>query len=373
MQVSSRKRVVVFVASLGSGGAERVAARVCGWLRDAGHEVCLLTLADTASDFYPCPERVQRHGLDLLAPSSSALRAIIANVRRWRAVRGAITAHQADVVLSLGNRSNVLMLLASIGIRCRKLISERADPERPPLSRGWALLRRLSYPFATLHVSQSTYASNWMAQRFPALPCRVIGNAGDASRAAGPEPRRAACGSLRIIAVGRLSREKGIDLLLEAVAQARHHCTVLLELAIIGEGEDLGALQAQAARLGLSALVRFAGRVQDVPQQLLSADVFILPSRWEGFPNAMIEAMSLGLPVIAARCRGGVEDILGGDEAQCALGFPPEDVAALAACIVRIAGDASLRQQLGRRAWARAADYSPTRIATAWCQVVERP
>lgn len=100
------KRIVVFVATLGSsGGAERVAVRICGWLRDAGHVVRLLTLSGVDSDFYPCPDGVQRLGLNLQAPSGSLVGAIIANLKRWQAVRKAVVDHRADVVLSLGDRS----------------------------------------------------------------------------------------------------------------------------------------------------------------------------------------------------------------------------------------------------------------------------
>ena len=366
-------RVIVFVASLGSGGAERVAVRVSGWLRDAGHNVCLLTLSSTDTDFYACPDGVQRTGLDLLAPSRGLPGAIVANLRRLRAVRRAVRVHRAQVMVGLGDRTNVLMLLATLGLRVRKLISERADPVRQPLSRGWTLLRWLTYPFATMHVSQSNYVSEWLKQRFPALPCRVIGNAGDAAQEVALEPRRATGEPLRLIAVGRLSREKGLDLLLDACARALPGCSVPLQLIIVGDGEDRADLQAQVARLGLGDAVQFVGRVHNVHQRLQAADVFVLPSRWEGFPNVMIEAMAVGLPVIAARCRGGVEDILGSEQGQYALDFPPEDTAALADCIIRIAEDAALRQQLARQALVRAADYSPARIAKAWCTAIEAP
>ena len=368
------KRIVVFVASLGTGGAERVAARVCGWLCDAGHVVCLLTLSGVESDFYPCPAGVQRLGLDLQAPSGSLVGAILANLKRWRAVRKAVMDHRADVVLSLGDRSNVLMLLATLGMRCRKVISERADPVLQPLSRGWHLLRRWSYPMATLHVSQSSYASTWIRAHFPSLQCKVIGNAGDLEvDALDPVPGAGDQELVRILAVGRLSCEKGVDLLLRAMALARHRTKVTLQLHVAGDGEDRSALVAQAADLKLGDSVRFLGRVRDIRQVLLDADVFVMPSRWEGFPNAMIEAMALGLPVITARCKGGVEDILDTGAEPCALDFPPGDIEAMANRMVQLAEDAELRHLLAARGLKRAADYSPARIAKAWCTAIEAP
>ena len=374
MTGSHGSRVVVFLSSLSSGGAERVAVRVCGWLRDAGHDVCLLTLSGVSTDFYACPEGVTRQALDMQGASGNPITALFANVRRLLAIRRVVRSFHADVVLSLGDRSNVLMLLALIGMYCRKVISERADPVLEPLSRGWSLLRKLAYPMASLHVSQSSYVSDWMRQRFPGVPCRVIGNAGDAVTDAGT----ASCRDpgererLRLITVGRLSKQKGIDILLDACSQALGRSRVKFELVIVGDGEDRDALAAQAAELRLGNSVRFLGRLHDVHAQLVSSDVFVLPSRSEGFPNSMIEAMSVGLPVIAARCRGGVEDILGDAcGRQYALDFPPGDAEALAERIVRIVEDANLRRRLGACSRERAADYRPDRIAALWRDVVE--
>lgn len=367
-----KKRVIVFVASLGSGGAERVAVNVCGWLRDAGHHVCLLTLSSVAADFYPCPLGVTRVGLDLQGPSANPIAALVANLRRLAAVRRAVRSHHADVVLSLGDRTNVLMLLALLGIHCRKVISERADPVLEPLSRGWSLLRKLVYPTASLHVAQSVYVSNWLGQQFPGLPCAVIGNAaGDRPIMPVGSIERGAGEPLRLVAVGRLTRQKGIDLLLDAFAKARKVVEAPMKLDLVGDGDDRDALVRQVEALGLSGVVTFHGRLPDVQAWLRGADVFVLSSRWEGFPNVMIEAMSVGLPLIAARCQGGVDDILGDVPERYALDYPPGDVDALAGCMVRMAGDANLRKLLARCSLERAADYGPDRVAAAWRNAVE--
>jgi glycosyltransferase involved in cell wall biosynthesis len=308
--------------------------------------------------------------LGLQSASSGPLNSIAANVERARAVRKAIGDHCADVVLSLGDRCNVLMLLSTVGLRSRKIISERADPILQPLSTGWNLLRRLAYPMATLHISQSNYASAWIRERFPSLPCLVLGNAGELDPdGTGREASSHDSTGVRLIAVGRLTRQKGFDLLLAAMAMAGSRTQAPLQLVVAGEGEERQALLARSEELALN--VRFLGRVTDVRRALLDADIFVMPSRWEGFPNAMVEAMTLGLPVIAARCKGGMEDVLNGSADPCALDFPPGDVTALADQIVRLAGDAELRSRLGSQGRLRAADYSPARVAAAWCEVVE--
>lgn len=372
-QNATPKNVIVFVDGLGGGGAERVAVRVSGWLRDAGHRVCLLTLSSADTDFYPCPQDVGRIALDLQRPSRNPMAAVLANLSRLLAVRRAVRVHRADTVVSLGDRSNVLMLLATMGLAGRKIISERSDPVLVRLSHGWGMLRRLTYPLATLHISQSSYVSEWLEPRFPALPCRVIGNACDLVPAASKKTAREGHAPIRLVALGRLSKPKGIDLLLEAYALAVRASRIPMELRIVGDGEERDALVAQAESLGLGAAVAFLGRTLEVQDTLASGDIYLLPSRWEGFPNALIEAMTVGLPVIVARCQGGVEDILGNEKERYGLDFPPGDTAALADCIVRLTTDVGLRQRLAKRSLERAADYSPERISAAWRDVVEQP
>jgi glycosyltransferase involved in cell wall biosynthesis len=174
-------------------------------------------------------------------------------------------------------------------------------------------------------------------------PCRVIPNGMDDDRlrarakAALPGVRRdlAAAGVAEarplLVAAGRLTRQKGFDLLLEALPLlvARHP---RLALVIAGEGPERAALGEQARRLQVGEQVRFLGERADLPGLLAVADLFVLPSRSEGSPYVLLEAMAIGLPVVAAAV-GDVALTLG-DEAE-ATTVPPGDPAALAEAILR--------------------------------------
>lgn len=373
MSTTKPMRVVVFVSGLSAGGSERVAVRASEWMRDAGHDVHLLTLAAADTDFYPTPTGVTRVGLGLLQPSGGSWEAIRNNWRRIVGVRSFLKDNRPDVVVALADQTNVTMLLASIGIKCRKLISERNDPIlwKPPLV--WRILRRLTYSMATLHISQSEHASEWIAKRFPRLRSVVIGNTyGDLPAVALPVRHRddAGVAALKIVAVSRLAHEKGVDLLLEAFAMARARMGAA-ELVIFGRGDQRQMLEAKAEALELGASVSFAGAVSNVFEQLVAADIFVLPSRFEGFPNVMVEALAAGLPIIAARCPGGTADILGAVPERYALEFPPGDVGSLADALVRLANSPDLRRALGEAALQRAADYAPAAIAAQWLSALE--
>lgn len=366
--------VVVVVSSLRAGGTERVAVRICEWLRDVGHDACLLTLSSQDSDFHACPHGVARIALGLQGESRSIFHALWNNIRRIGAVRAAARERNVDVVISLGSNTNVLMLLALVGSRCRKIISERANPLLRPLPPFWDWLRRITYPTASLHIAQSKYVLDWARYQFPKLPSLVIGNtSGRETDQLLPEKReeRSSCAPLRLLAIGRLNREKGMDILLDAFALAHHRFEKLVELIIVGDGDERQALVAQCRNLGLDGSVYFIGNVSDVWPYLYSADMYVLPSRTEGFPNALVEAMSAGLPVIAARCLGGVEDVLGEVPGRYSLEFPPEDTEALAQCLVNMANSSERRRKLAANALERSADYSPQRISAAWVAAVE--
>lgn len=367
-------RVTVFLSGLQAGGAERVAIRICEWLKEHGHRVTLLTFSNPNEDFYAQPEGVTRIGLDVLRPSNNFIQVFFNNFIRMKLLRQSVVSSRADVVISLCNTNNALMLLALVGFSCGKIISERTDPVRNPPSRRWRMLQYLVYPMAHLHVSQSAYVSRWLHKRFPRLRCVTIGNT-----AGLPPPNFKHKGSkycqdgrgLRLITVGRLTKQKGIDILLHALANAKTETPIPLELCIAGDGEDKDQLEFLTHKLGLADQVKFLGKVGNIWDELAVSDAFVLASRWEGFPNALIEAMSAGLPSITARCEGGVEDILDNASEKAALEFQPGDISALSRAIVQLANSAKLRHQLSIAGQKRAGEYSPEVIAKAWLQAVQ--
>lgn len=146
-----------------------------------------------------------------------------------------------------------------------------------------------------------------------------------------------------ILSVGRLVYQKGHEYLIQAIEAIRADLPQLRVL-LCGEGPLRGQLQSQIDRLGLQDVVTMPGNRLDIDRFLGSADVFVLPSRWEGLPVALLEAMDRGLPVVATRVEG-VEEVVQ-DETQGLL-VPPEDARALAASIRRLAMDPDLRRTMG--------------------------
>jgi glycosyltransferase involved in cell wall biosynthesis len=140
-----------------------------------------------------------------------------------------------------------------------------------------------------------------------------------------------------ILAAARHEYQKGLDVLLDAVAlmRARHPNVVLL---LAGrDGNQTASLRYQATRLGLDTNVRFLGARDDIPDLMVAADVFVLPSRWEGLPGAVIEAMALETPSVATDIPG-VREVLGPELLRSSV-VPVGDATALADRITEVLAD----------------------------------
>jgi glycosyltransferase involved in cell wall biosynthesis len=142
-------------------------------------------------------------------------------------------------------------------------------------------------------------------------------------------------------AVGRLAFQKGFDLLLRAMRDVTNATLVL-----IGDGEDRGQLQELARRLGVADRTIWAGWSDDVRAHVRSFDVFVLPSRFEGFPLAVLEALLAEKPVVATDVGSVGEAVITG---ETGLLVPPDDADALAAAIRQLLGDDQLRHRMGAR------------------------
>ena len=167
-----------------------------------------------------------------------------------------------------------------------------------------------------------------------------------------------------ILAVGRLHRQKGFDVLLEAFAKAR--AEVDCRLVILGEGPERAALTAQSERLGLAYNIDMPGFCENPFPLMARAGAFVLSSRWEGFPNALVEAMACGAPVIATDCPSGPHEIL--DGGKIAPLVPVDDADALGQALL-----ASLSSPPDTaRAQARAQMFSVSAAADQYLAALEQ-
>jgi GalNAc-alpha-(1->4)-GalNAc-alpha-(1->3)-diNAcBac-PP-undecaprenol alpha-1,4-N-acetyl-D-galactosaminyltransferase len=368
MTRSHSRRLTLVISSLRAGGAERAMSHMANAWAARGAEVTLLSFdrAD-AVPFYPLHPAVRVIGLDLTQEATGLLDAIANTARRVARVRAAIRKSRPDAILSFLDQVNVVTLLATRGMRVPVVVSERSDPAHAPLKLRWARLRQWTYPWATWVAVQTPEARDYFTN--PRIRTVIVPNI--------VRPAAVHSGTTDstrdvswMTAVGRLGPEKGFDLLLAAFAKiAAAHPD--WRLRIVGDGPLAADLDRQSRELGLDGRVQFTGRGSDVVPLLAASDLFVMSSKFEGFPNALGEAMAAGLPVVSFDCpsgpraliRHGVDGVL----------VPPEDVDALAHAIERLIQHPAERAALAARAREVTDRFSEEAIMKRWDELLERP
>jgi glycosyltransferase involved in cell wall biosynthesis len=222
----------------------------------------------------------------------------------------------------------------------------------------------------TLVVSRQQVADTARSIRVPESRIEVVPNGVDTTvfRPRDREPLRRRLrfpDGLVLVAVGRLNREKGFDVAIDALAQLAHH-EPPVSLVVVGDGEERESLAARAGRRGVADRTVFAGGVpQDtVAEYLAAADVFVFPTRRdEAGPLVLPQAMASGLPVVASRIGGIPEVVAPVDGPPAGLLVRPGDVDGLVQAVVSLAADEQVRERLGGAARARAVEeYSLGRM-----------
>lgn len=350
-------RLVLVISSLSSGGAERVMSTLANAWCSRGRDVTILTTHDKGREpDYALDPRVRIVSVDPRCRSGER------QIRTIRRIRRQIRAIEPDAVISFLSYTNIIVLLALKGMKVPVVVSERIDPSVLEASPIWSFLRRLTYPWADILVAQTRSA----ASRFePLAPgrVRVIPNpvlelsadpgADDAVSLVGPT----------FLAVGRLEPQKGLDVLIRALALVRERAPEW-RLVILGEGDSRNELERLVAEHGLGDAAFLPGRVRNPWPWLKAADIYVMSSRREGFPNALCEAMIAGRPVISTDCPSGPAELI--EEGRNGLLVAVEDVQALADGMLRLGRDPQLRDRLAAQAKLIGTKYELTSVLELW-------
>ncbi len=355
-------RVLYLVDSLGTGGAERGLTLTVRHLDPARVEAEVAYLWDPAplrADLEAAGARVHRIGV---RPGAGALLAI-PRIRRllrtgrfdaihtqvlWASITGRIAGRLAGV--------RVISHIANVetgGFRDRELAA-RVGRKARVLARldAWTGRRFVDRFVAITEAVRADpiRGAGWDASRIDVV---LRGQELEElhARAAGPVTPPLHAGSPTLLCVGRLAEQKGHRFALEAMpAILSEHPDARLLLA--GDGHLMPALQERGRALG--DRVSFLGVRDDVPSLIANADVFVFPSLWEGQGNALLEAMAVGIPIVATDIPSTRETLSNGDQA---LLVPPADAAGLAAAVNQLLADPSFAARLADAARIRARDY----------------
>ena len=307
--MDQQTKVLLLIPHLGGGGAEKVITLLASQLSRQKYEVHLVVVTGSGTPPQPGFPDLKLHLLGASRVRSSAFR-LLALVRRLK----------PSVILSGMFHLNFLVLLlrplfprsTHVLVRQNGFLSASLAMDKLPFSAR--LFYRALYPRADRVICQTQAMADDLLRTLGLKSERVVVLHNpldiDALRAelepdlnqwSGPGPH--------LLAVGRLSQEKGFDLLLDAFASVRQSFPGA-DLLIAGAGPEQAALNAQRERLGLQHAVRFAGHVDRPGRYFAGAALFVLSSRHEGLPNALLEAAACGLPIVALPAAGGIAGLL---------------------------------------------------------------
>ncbi|WP_271948817.1 glycosyltransferase family 4 protein [Ruegeria faecimaris] len=350
-------KLLLVQAGFGAGGAEKIAAMIAAHRISAGDEVHVAGMAtEDSGSYFAYPECAHLHMIQPLKISRRLTQA-----RRYLHIRKIIRAVRPDLIISFLTKVNVLTMLAARGTGVPVVISERNNPLVQSGNPMWLkAVNRLARGASGIVMQTERARLDLPADLIPKAsvipnPCAPLGGIHIGS------------GQTRLVAVGRLDRQKGFDMLLRAMPEVLRN-NPDIRLTIFGEGPERGALEQQISAANLSDIVSLPGASPKPGDWMQDADILVFPSRFEGFPNVVAEATVTGLPVISFDCAYGPRELI--RDRGNGLLVPAEDVAGLTKAIVSLSKDDALLHKMRQNARHNREWLEPQHVLSDWDSLI---
>lgn len=363
-QKSIQPSITFVLGGLTGGGAERVAVTLMNMWVEKGYQITLISMRGPAVDVYPISDKVNRLVLGGEGESSNKLIGLLKNVLYVKKLRQAIKSANSKNVVSFLTRANLYAILACAGLNKKVIISERNDISKQPLRWPWPFLRTLLYKYADVVTANSKVALQSMKPYVAASKLHYIPNPVQIPKeSATPEK------SMILLNVARLTSHKRQADIINAFKLIENDFPEW-SLVILGEGEERGNLTKLAKSYGMENCISLPGFVQTISDFYTSSAIFVLPSEYEGTPNALLESMSYGIPsVVADSLPGAVEQI---KHNETGLIYEGGNIQDLSEKLKYLMNEPELRKSIGRSAREYVEKYSPETILNVWDTVLSK-
>lgn len=349
------KKLIFYIDSMQLGGAERVMSNLCNYFASKNDEVLLINDSrplDGAKE-YELDNRIKRLFLD-----TDGIR-VIRNLKRILALRRIMKNENADIVISFLGPPNIRMLISSIGLNTKRLVSVRNDP-RKEYGQG---LRRIFANIIFLSTDGCVFQTQMAADYFwkpiqnkSVILYNMVKKDFFEGTCMGTEKS--------ILMVGRLQEQKNPELLIKAFARI-HNKLPGYVVEYYGEGELESNLKKIALQLGVSEKIKFKGKTQEIKEKLERARLYVMTSDYEGMPNSLMEAMAVGIPAISTDCPCGGPRMLITNETEGRL-IPVNDDKKLSATIMEILENEDMWHSISVHEKKRAQAFLPEKVMDEW-------
>lgn len=405
MNDNGEKSIAFYIGALCIGGAERVICNLAEYFYSEGYRVTMVTKVRDEKEYELNPG-IKRIIADITPEEETASRirnlfARIAKLKRiWKEVK-------PDVIVSFIRKNNLMAIASAAPLGIPVIVSVRSAPERELKGFGFKTISFLLFRQAAGVVLQTKEAYNffpgYIRAKAVVLPNSInpdflkeseklaLERNSDINGASNEKPEKVAVENTniiceepmvidsrvvfskrekKIITVGRIDDNKNQRMLVEAYAKiAGHYPEWSLEL--IGDGSGRKLLEEYVYTLPCKDRISFTGAVDDVARRMSEASIFVLPSKIEGMPNALIEAMVMGIACISTDCPcGGPRDLIATDETNGIL-VPVDNVDAMAMALKRLITNDTLRESMGDNARKIIATLHPDMVNKQWKNYIE--
>lgn len=347
-------KVYFFTGALLEGGAERVISLLSREFVNKEIDVEIV-IYKNCPIFYEIDNRIKVCKIESETKSNNMLKNIIWLRKKFQ--------NDADLVISFLAPFNMLAIFSTLFSSIPIIVADRNDPKKIPSNFFVRKIRDIIYCFANGVVLQTKTNQEYFSEFIKKKSC-VIYNPIDLKKLQGAA--LSANKEKEIVSVGRLMPQKNHIMLIRAFANI-HQQYPNYKLTIYGDGPERSKLIELAKDLNLSDYISFPGNVKDVHERILSSEVFVLSSDYEGMPNALIEAMCLGLPVISTKVSGATDLI---HDYQNGIVIDVNDSNGLVQALIKFLENETLRNKCAQNAVKLASSLKLDIISDEWIKFI---
>ena len=345
------------------GGVELMSTSIVNEMVKRGHECHVLSLdQEGAAMCYDMDNRIKWHKTANTTADQKA--GWGERWRRFKKIRDILVSNKIDVAIGFQDGAYLSLVTAAAGTGVGVIAAERNSPSRFDFIKAGKFkhLTFNSFRFAkSVTVQCPSYVvryPRYLQNKIAVIPNPVFSSPKDENMKLSDTGRK------KIVSVGRVSYQKNYFVLIQAFAELAEQFP-LWELVIVGDGEDRERIEHKIVEFNLSDRVNMAGYDKDPKKYFNSGDIFCLPSRWEGFPNALAEAMEKGLACVGFEGCAGVADLIEHEKTGL-LATGNEDVNTLKLALETLMRDDNLRIKMGMQGKKSISQYAPEKVFNMW-------